>query len=110
MWPQAFVAFRKDGMDVAQHLMSDNATVAALKAEKFDLILRDATYWPTKLLSQMLHVPAVEVLSGGVMQPVYEAWYSAPNPIAYYPQCFSELSPIMVSFGIPCALAKTLVP
>ena len=86
-------------MDIAEHLMSDNATIAALKAENFDIILRDAVSWPTKLLSQMLRVPEVDMVSAGVLQPFYEALYFAPYPIAYSSQFSTQLSPIMVSMS-----------
>ena len=83
-------------MDIGKYLMSDNATIEALKAEKFDIIVRDASSWPTKLLTQMLNVPEVDMVSAGVLQPFYEAFYFVPNPIAYYPQFTTQLSPIMV--------------
>ncbi len=96
---QNLAAFKADGMHIAEYLMSDNSTIEALKAEQFDVILRDAFSWPTKLLSQMLHVPEVDIISAGVIQPFSEPFYFIPNPVAYFPQLATALSPSMVSIA-----------
>ena len=108
MSPQNLAAFRNNGMHIAECLMTDNATITALRAEKYDIILRDASSWPTKLLSQMLQVPEVDVISAGFLQPLFDAFYFAPNPIAYYPQFATQLLPIMVSFATPLFLSNCI--
>ena len=68
---QTLAKVRKEGMDLGRHLLMDNITLKALRADNFDAALTDAASWPTKLLAQMLNIPEVEVSSAGVLQPFF---------------------------------------
>ena len=56
---QDFEWLKQAGVDVARSLLEDEDCIAALKAAKYDLILRDTVGWQTHLLSKMLDVPEV---------------------------------------------------
>ena len=96
LWLQNLEWLRKEGLSFARHLMADNATIATLRANKFDLVLRDIISWPTHLLSQILEVPEVDVLSGVVLLPFFGPRYSIPNPLGYIPQLTTGLPGKMV--------------
>ena len=56
---QDFAWIKQAGVDLARSLLEDEDCIAALKAAKYDLILRDPVGWHTHLLSKMLDVPEV---------------------------------------------------
>ena len=85
---------------VARSLMEDNDTIAQLKADKYDLVLRDTLSWPALLPAQILGIPHVDVLTTGVLQPFFASKYSIPNPIAYMPQMTSASPPDVVSGSV----------
>ena len=87
---------RHGGLINARSLMEDNSTIASLRAEKFDLVLRDIIAWPTALLAQILQIPEIDVVPTGVLLPFFGPRYSIPNPIAYAPQMTSTLIPVLV--------------
>lgn len=61
----------------------------------FDLLLRDATFWPAAVLQDMLAIPSVDVLPMSVLMPLNER-LGVPNPVAYIPQMFTSFTPGMV--------------
>ncbi len=73
--------------------MEDSATIAKLKSNNYDLVLRDALSWPALLPAQILEIPYVDVLTTGVLQPFFGSWYSIPNPVAYMPQMTTASQP-----------------
>ena len=87
----------KPGLATAHSLLQDNSTVAKLKAQNFALALRDTISWPTHLLSQILHIPEVDVISAGLAYPLLSLRYSIPHAVAYIPQMNAPVSPMMVS-------------
>ena len=95
---QMAALIRSASMTIAENLLRDNDTTAFLRAQKFDLVLRDIVSWPTGLLAQMLDVPEVDVYPSGTFQPIFGQRYSVPNPVAYLPQMISSLVPALVRF------------
>ena len=89
-------------MKIAQSLLEDTRTVAAMRAEDFDLVLRDVASWPTALLAEMLNIPKVDFLPAGVLLPFRGPAWSIPNPVAYVPQVSSTMPPSPVSGLILC--------
>ena len=87
---------REDGLRDARSLLEDNATIATLRAEKFDLVLRDIISWHTALLSQILGVPEIDTSSTGNLVPFFAPRYLVPNPVAYVPQMNTYLIPRLV--------------
>lgn len=63
----------------------------------YDVVLRDALYWPAALLDDILHIPSVDVLILAPLQPQFGKAFSIPNPLAYVPQLGSGLMANMVS-------------
>ena len=92
-WLQVFDWLRDDGMKIAQSLMEDSQTVAAMRAEKFDLVLRDIGSWPTHLPSELLNIPEVDFMPVGSFMPWAGPRYNIPDPIAYLPQFTSSMLP-----------------
>ncbi|KAK9841892.1 hypothetical protein WJX84_011815 [Apatococcus fuscideae] len=90
---QKFAWLRQDGLDLAESLLTDNVTIQTLRDAKFDLVLRDAVSWPSKLLSQILGIPEVDALTLGCLQPFFGPRYSIPNPLAYIPGLTSTAAP-----------------
>ena len=45
----------------AAELFNDKLCLDKLRGARFDLLLRDAIYWPAQLLQQLLDLPAVEL-------------------------------------------------
>ncbi|KAK9838979.1 hypothetical protein WJX74_007115 [Apatococcus lobatus] len=88
-----FAWLRQDGLDLAESLLTDNVTIQTLRDAKFDLVLRDAVSWPSKLLSQILGIPEVDALTLGCLQPFFGPRYSIPNPLAYIPGLTSTAAP-----------------
>ncbi len=84
---------KTSNLRIARSLLEDNQTIATLKAENYDLVLRDALSWPALLPPQILGIPYVDVLTTGVLQPLFGPRYSIPNPIAYLPQMISASPP-----------------
>jgi len=69
----------------------------------YDVLLRDALYWPAALLDDVLGIPSIDVLSAVPFQPMFGYYTANPNPVAYLPQLGSGLTPDMVRFTIvPC--------
>lgn len=79
----------------AHHLHSDNAFLERLRAANYDVLLRDAMYWPASIFDDLLGIPSVEVLSAAPLQPFFGPMWSIPDPVAYLPQLGSGLSPNM---------------
>lgn len=78
--------------------------VHILTAE-FDLVLRDACYWPAALLQDTLGIDSVELWPVVILMPwLWESEFSLPNPVAYLPQVGMDFTPNMVS----CFLRKIL--
>lgn len=71
--------------------MMDNIMLTA----GFDLLLRDATFWPAAVLQDMLAIPSVDVLPMSVLMPLNER-HGIPNPVAYIPQMSTPFTPGMV--------------
>ena len=69
-----------------------------LVATEYDVLLRDAMYWPAAILDDLLGIPSVEVLSAAPLQPFFGPMWSIPDPVAYLPQLGSGLSPNMVQW------------
>ncbi|KAK9844253.1 hypothetical protein WJX84_002083 [Apatococcus fuscideae] len=90
-----FEWIRQTGLSLARSLLADKECFAALKADNYDLILRDTIGWQTQLLSKMLEVPEVDILTAGVALPLLGPRYSIPNRIAYIPQMGSLLPSVM---------------
>ncbi len=84
-------------MKVAEALMNDTKTIAAMRQEKFDLVIRDAGSWPTQLPAKMLNVPGIDFIAIGTLLPFGGPTWSIPNPIAYVPQFSSAMLPSPVS-------------
>ena len=74
------------------------ATRTFLAAAEYDVLLRDALYWPAAILDDLLGIPSVEVLSAAPFQPFFGPMWSIPDPVAYLPQLGSGLSPNMVQW------------
>lgn len=70
-------------------------TVCWLPAD-YDVLLKDAMYWPAALLEDALHIPSIDVLSSAPFQPVFGDYVSTSNPVAYIPQLGSGLTTKMV--------------
>jgi len=65
---------------------------------EFDLILRDACYWPAAFLQDILEISSVELWPVVILMPwLWESEFSLPNPVAYLPQVGMDLTPNMVS-------------
>ena len=94
---QMAAQLRRFGLSNARRLLEDNSTISSLRAEKFDLVLRDIVAWPTALLAQILDLPEIDIITTGAFLPFFGPRYSIPNPIAYAPQMISTLIPILVS-------------
>ena len=88
---------RRDGLDLAESLVKDNATIAEMRADGFDLVIRDVASWQTQLPAKMLNVPEIDFMAVGTLQPIAAPRWSAPNPIAYIPQMSSAMLPSPVS-------------
>lgn len=85
-----------DHRAMAEVLHKDNATIQQLKDAEFDLILRDACYWPAALLQDTLGIDSVELWPVGIMLPwLWESEFSLPNPVAYLPQLGMDFTPNM---------------
>ncbi len=68
----------------------------AVHAE-YDIILRDACFWPGALLQDMLGTSSVELWPTVILMPwLWEAEFSIPNPVAYLPQVGMTFTPNMV--------------
>ncbi|KAL0039373.1 hypothetical protein WJX79_005388 [Trebouxia sp. C0005] len=94
----------------AHHLYSDKATLQKLLDADYDVLLRDALYWPAALLDDVLGIPSIDVLSAAPFQPMFGYYTANPNPVAYLPQLGSGLTPDM-SFLQRCQnyLQKVLI-
>ncbi|KAL0028169.1 hypothetical protein WJX77_011786 [Trebouxia sp. C0004] len=79
----------------AHHLYSDKATLQKLFDADYDVLLRDAMYWPAALLDDVLGIPSIDVLSAAPFQPLFGYYTANPNPVAYLPQLGSGLTPDM---------------
>ncbi|DBA74190.1 TPA: UDP-glycosyltransferase-like protein [Trebouxia sp. C0004] len=81
---------------MAEALHKDNATIHQLKDAEFDLILRDACYWPAAFLQDMLDINSVELWPTAILMPwLWESEFSLPNPVAYLPQVSMDFTPNM---------------
>ena len=67
----------------------------------FDLLLRDATFWPAAVLQDMLAIPSVDVLPMSVLMPLNER-LGVPNSVAYIPQMSTPFTPGMVISAHSC--------
>ncbi|DBA85796.1 TPA: UDP-glucuronosyltransferase 2A1 [Trebouxia sp. C0004] len=81
----------------AHHLYSDKATLQKLFDADYDVLLRDAMYWPAALLDDVLGIPSIDVLSAAPFQPLFGYYTANPNPVAYLPQLGSGLTPDMLT-------------
>ena len=94
---QIFEVLRRDGLDLAETLLEDNSTIAAMRAANFDLVIGDIGSWPTRLPAKMLGIPEVDFFGIGALMPFAGPRWSIPNPIAYIPQFTSTTPPSPVS-------------
>lgn len=81
---------------------SCNTIATWLAGSDYDVLLRDAMYWPAALLDDALGIPSIDVLSAAPFQPMFGYYTSNPNPVAYLPQLGSGLTPDMVSQHTCC--------
>ena len=63
----------------------------------YDVLLKDAMYWPAALLEDALNITSIDVFSFAPLQPMFGDDASIPNPAAYLPQLGSGLNTNMVS-------------
>ena len=90
---QTMAWLKQEGMEIAQSLLQDDDAIAAMKAEKFDLVIRDIASWPTHLPAEILQVPKVDLIAVSTLLPICGSRWSIPNPISYVPQYTSSMLP-----------------
>lgn len=93
---------KKQTIEVAQSLMEDSHAIAAMRAQAFDLVLRDFTFWPTHLPAEMLQIPEIDLIAVSTLMPICANRWSIPNPISYIPQFTSSRLPNAVRLRILC--------
>lgn len=63
----------------------------------FDLVLRDACFWPGALIQDLLGIDSVELWPTALLLPwLWEKEHAIPNPVAYLPQYAIDYTPHMV--------------
>lgn len=77
--------------------MEDSNAIAAMRAEAFDLLIRDMGSWATHLPAEMLNIPEIDMIGISSLLPICETSWSIPNPVSYVPQFTSTLLPSPVS-------------
>ena len=74
------------GHDASNALLSDMPVFTNGMLAGYDVVVRDAWYWPAAVLTAKLGLPAVDVMPTSFVQPNAQLYLQAPNPLAYVPQ------------------------